>query len=928
MTRLFPHRLFGLLVVLAAWGAAPVGCRKAAEPLVSAIHAERCVILAVADEERDPSGWTRWLNRYLPTVSRYPPDRVAEAAAAALANDQILLVAGPDLPSAAAGALGDYLLQGGRLLVLGTRHPLEAADHPEVREAAGLLQPVFSATGQAFRIRGFEGPVNWAGRMVRGAMPGPTGTGGERAGDVRWIPLIELLRDDGRAVAWPGALWLTPQALGRHAVSGWIGFDLASDEGRALIEPFNAVLASMGQIVYIQRFGLPYHAMDGKSPHHVHLRLVDRRLSDLVPLRLAVEWINERGQEIRRHLSAPIDALTGQVSLNIGLAPSPPAGSESYTLRFIVRDRNDQRTLDVAEQTVKVFAAEPASPPAEPVTVHIGQLAQGRRPVFLMGANYWPRLSVALMDQHRHWLHPANFNAEVIQQDLDQLASVGFNTIAFEYTDIDQAPQVRFVLDELRRRSMLASIYLPALNPLDLRFDDARAMLDAIRLNTWPEVAVLEIARGFALLPRAERRRLDEAWREWIEEHFNSVDEAELKLALSLWRERGRLAGPPDIELRRGPGRDRSVALYTSFLRDYVSRRIGMVRRWRDDAGYRVLLTARSAYGWPGDPPPDVVDVLDMATGAIHLDVLYPDAWSVHPLRAMPADADLLAAYARGVAGGKPLVWSAYGQSVGTQPDPSSLQRQKEVFGQSLNQFIRQEASGAFAWWFPPGTGGPVREDWGLIDPAGRWRPVEHALRAARLQIRQLRMQPRTPVRQAGPFLLVASQWLDLLRDRPALLTDALDAAITEWVPPGIGSDTTALLDPRFRRSWTDIDSFSLLNAEWGRVLAGGAASERTPGEPVRSYTGRPVRAEIINTGTLRWLGSGQRTQGTVWVRVAQAGHQDEWFSLTAADRGDRREITWTPREPGLWELQAFLVGYGKFGERLLVEASAPPRLF
>ncbi len=929
MMRVMPIRLVGLLVLLGVLCPVSMSCRRSADPQVSATLVDQCVVLGTTDEERDGSGWTRWLNRHLPGAPRFTVERVNEATASALAEDRVLLVTGGMAASEAmTQALGDFLFQGGRLLVLGIRHPLENAASGDVRAAAGFSAPAFSATGQAFRVRGHDGPVTWPGRTVRSMVPGPMGSGGERAGDTRWIPLVEVLRDDGYASAWPGAVWLSPQALGRHAVAGWVGFDLARDEGRALIAPVSAILGSMTQPVYIQRYGLPYHAMDGKSPHHVHLRLVDRRMQDLVPLRLAVEWINERGQEVRRHISAPIDALTGQVSLNIGLAPTPSSGSEYYTLRFVVRDRNDQRTFDTAEQLVKVFANEAGEAPIEPVTVHIGQLAQGRRPVFLMGANYWPRLSVNLMDQNRHWLHPANFHPATVQQDLDQLASVGFNAIAFEYTDPDQAPQVRFVLDELRRRSMMASIYLPALNPLDLRFDDARVMLDAVRLKHWPEVAVLEIARGFAIPPRAERRRLDEAWRHWIEEHFNSVDEAELKLALTLWRERGRLAGPPDHELRRGPTRDRAVALYLCFLRDYVSRRIGLIRRWREESGYQVLLTARSAYGWPGDAPPDVLDVLDLSTGAIHLDLLFPDAWSVHPLRAMPSDGDLLAAYARGVAAGKPIVWSAYGQSVGVAADPSALQRQQEVFAQSLNQFIKHEASGAFAWWYPPGSGGPVREDWGLVEPSGRWRPVERALRAARLQIRQLRMQPRSAVRQAGPLLLAASQWVELLRDRPPMLAAATEASVTDWLPPGVGSDTTALLDPRFRRSWTDIDAFSLLNAEWGKVHVGGTVTARAPGDPLRSYTGRPVRAEIINSGALRWLGAPQRNHGSVWVRISQAGHQDEWLSVPATDRGDRREVTWMPREPGLWELQPFLIGYGKFGESLLVEASAPPRLF
>jgi hypothetical protein len=914
---------------LFAAAAMALSCSRMEEPVVRRVLIEKCVVLAPKDHDREASGWTRWCERHLPGVIWLEPTRAAEAVQTCLASDLLLVVPGsvpvsPEMDR----ALGDYLLAGGRLLNLGTRHVLEATDGTEVREALGLHLPLMSVTTTAVRVRGVEGLVSFSARALTGTQPGPLGAGGDQAGEMRWIPMVEVVEGDGVPTSWPGAIWLTPQAHGRYAVAGWLGMNLTRDDTKGLLPMMNAVLEDMTRDIYVQRFGVPHFSMAAKSPHTATARLIDRR-ADLTPVRLVVEWLNERGQEVRRHVSPPLDALTGQTTMNIGLAPSPPANPERYTLRFVVRDRNDQRTFDVAEQPVKVFPAETSRAGIDPITVNAGQLMQGRRPVFMLGVNYWPRTGVPMMRENRHWLHAGNFNPATIESDLDLMESVGLNAVAFEYTDIGQAPQVRYMLDEARRRSMWVSLYVPALNPMDLRIEEARAMLEAIDLAAWPEVFALEVARGFTVLPRVERRRLDAAWSDWVEEHFNSIDEAELKLGLSLWRERGRLAGPPDPEVKRGPHQDRAVALYYCFLRDYVSRRLGFVRRWKQAAGYSALITARSAYGWPGDPPSDALDMLDISAGVLHLDILYPDAWAVHPLRSMPGDGDVLAAYVRGAGAGKPVVWSSFGQSVGQKPDASSYQRQKEVYAHYLNEFIRHESSGAFAWWFPPGVAGPVREDWGLVHPHGAWRPVEESFRAARLQIRQLRVQPRPVVRKPGPQLMSASHLAEQQRDRTGLFSpEAISAGVTEWMPPGVGTDCRHVLDPRFRAIWSEIDAFSLLNAEWSGVVSGDSVLVREPGDPVRIYTGRTLKAELLNSGTVHWLGGGERTSGSVWVRISQPGSQDEWVAIGSTDRGARKTIEWQAREPGIWDIQPFLMGYGKFGERLRVDVSSPPRLF
>jgi len=898
-------------------------CSRKADPLVREDLSRRCVVIEPVPEvvlESGTTGWTKWLTRHIPSAPRFSSAQLDEAVAACVESDLVMVV--PSTVSLQDGArekLSDYVAGGGRLLSLGRNYVLDAKDVSS-----------YTVTSRVVTILDQKVPIEISPRSFECTYPGPSGAGGEAAGLTRWIPVLELNHPDGAVIGWPGSVRLYPGENNRYAIVGWLAVDARGDDTAQLLPLLNAMLSEMTREIYLLQFGVTRSSMPAKSGHTATAEFIDRRMRDLTPVRLAVQWINSHGQEVRRHISAPLDAMDQKASLNIGLAPDPPSNPEFYTLRISIRDRNDQRSFDTAEQTIKVFSGKTEPPQDESISVNAGQFVQGRRPIFMLGVNYWPRLSASVMRDGGHWLDPGNFDPAIVIADLDQMVSVGINSIALEYTDLNQAPQLLFVLDELRRRSMWASLYVPSLHPLDLRMEEAGRMLRAIRLNEWPEVFAVEIARGLPVQTRIERRRLDASWAAWLEEHFNSISEAEQKLGVSLWRERGNIVGPPDTEVMRGPQSDPAVALYYAFLTDYAARRMGYAHRWLRSNGYNVLVTARSTLGWPGTPPKDTLDVLDLSTGAMHLDFMFPDAWTVHPLRTMYPDADVLAAYARGAGNGKPIVWAAYGQHVGQSPDAASCQRQKEVYKHFLDLFIKQGASGAFAWWYPPGKASVGEEDWGIMHPAGTWRPVEESFRNARLQMRQLRVQPRTPVRGNAPLIQSASQWNAMQAGRSGLFAqDTGRAAINEWNKPGTGISSMSLLQHSdFMQSWSEIDGFCLLNAEWGEVQAAGAAQDRSPGENIRVYSGRTLKMELFNSGTVRWTGAPDRTVGSVWLRISQPGQQDEWLPVETADHAGRQTVTWLPRVAGLWEIQPHLIGYGKFGERLRIEVTVPPRLF
>ena len=727
-----------------------VSCSTRDAKVIPAQVEKRCVIIKEGSEAR-PDSWTAWLDKYLPEATRFDASQLDAAIQLCLQNDLALVLTDDFIQPEGYDALRDYLARGARLVFLGDKNPPGDIGRATLQASAGFTESTYSITTATFRIRGLEESVKFYDELqVTTPSPPARGQGGVRAHDARWIPVAEALGPDGGTLGWAASCMIFPQAANNgYSVYGWLGLNPLRGEFSELAPMVAALLTEATRDVYFLGYGLDRHAAHSQQPLKINARIHDRRLVDKSPLRVAARWINSGGMELRRHVTPPLEAPFLPLELSIGLAPDPgKQNTGMYRIEMMLRDRNDQTTFDTAAQDLKIFSPEYRTD-KERVSVRNGQLMHGPQPVFMLGVNYWPRLAAphAGSSANGHWLAPEWFMPDILQSDLDLLAAANINAVAIEYTDISQAPQLAFVLDELRRRSMWASVYMPSLHPLDLRMEEALAMLQAVNMNDWPEVFALEMARGINIPSRADMRRFDNSWADWLVEHFGSVNEAEQKTGVTVWRERNRVVGPPEIQLRRGPQNDRAIALYCAFLQDFASRRMGYIRTTLRAKGYETLLTARSAYGAPDDP----VDALDISTGALHQDFLSPDAWTIHPLEHTHDDGPAMAAYVRGIGGGKPVLWSAYGHDVGRNPSAESLERQVEVYNHLLNQFINEGSFGAFAWWYPAGSPRVSNRDWGIMTPQGRWRPVEEAIRSARSKLRQTRLQPRVRAGRCPP---------------------------------------------------------------------------------------------------------------------------------------------------------------------------------
>ena len=131
--------------------------------------------------------------------------------------------------------------------------------------------------------------------------------------------------------------------------------------------------------------------------------------------------------------------------------------------------------------------------------------------------------------------------------------------------------------------------------------------------------------------PYRDRMELDYHWSKWIKEQFGSVEHAEKLIGKPLWTILENLTGPVNDELTLDGEHQFAVALYRRFVDDYISRKMGRVRRFLKSSGYPHLIFVRGGLSGNAVGVDHGYFPIDLATGSIHADVLMPSGRGMLP---------------------------------------------------------------------------------------------------------------------------------------------------------------------------------------------------------------------------------------------------------------------------------------------------------
>ncbi|MEI9970732.1 MAG: choice-of-anchor D domain-containing protein [Ignavibacteriota bacterium] len=498
------------------------------------------------------------------------------------------------------------------------------------------------------------------------------------------------------------------------------------------------------------------------------------------PAQASMQWSVSGPSGLTAQPAVALSLVAGQ-ALQIPLHLTGLANGD-YTLHF--RLLIGSQEVDRVDSPVRLLDPTLSRQPDRKIKVVGGSFSAGGQHVFLHGVNYWPRY-IAGIDPGSYngqsWLEAAQYDPDVVEADLTEIAALHFNLVNIQYSDYEGfwAQEGRALIDFLERcrahgiwvqialrATLTNSAYAGQLSPtlesyLQSAYLPGNDRVFAYELLWEPMVGTHDqggqgrLVNG-AILYNVGRLVLDPDWRTWVNDQYGSLDNAQNAWAFTAPVDgTGQLTNPLDDQMQNdGPWRV-MVAAYRRFLEDYLGRNLGLMARLIRRTDPDTLLTYRN---WTTmNAPHNANTGYDIGTAAAHLDFFSPERYS--PVLLWPDDRayGLVTAYSRYRTGGKPVHWAEFGAEVGSNGGTAaSLSTQAAVCDTMMRQVADDGSNGASVWWWPGGYGPMDGADFGIIDPSGTPRACA------------------TTLAQWGTTLAAAAP--DLTADPPTTITVDRDA--------------------------------------------------------------------------------------------------------------------------------------------------------
>jgi hypothetical protein len=789
------------------------------------------------------------------------------------AHRVVLVADAGQLTEAQARSLTEALAADARLLFLGSA-PFAGEEGGAAEDA---VQPLLARLDATYAVR----PAAVAGLQskARFYLSQPRASAWQAGLEVaaaaraaRWVPLFVALDAQEQVQGDVAGLMVMAAddapAAGRYW--GWVGLDVDRSTRSAWRTMVNECVFLLQQGRFLVEATTPQRVVEPGQQIEV-TSLVRSPNRAMLEVRVLAELVDAEGVVVRQ-VRSPRFRVGGDtpapasVTLSLGGAPAAASGAGGrFVVRCVLEEAGGRGLLfDRVAVPVRVLAARAEPDATQWLTVTGGRVVQGRIPVFLLGAAYRPSAVLARGDA---WLTARHFPAERLGRDLARLRQAGANTVVLSYTDVRQAAQVRWVLEEARGLGLYVVLRWPTALA---RVDEpgwVEAMAAGVGLAQQPGVVAIDLAPA-----RRAEAWVSAAWADWAEEQG--------------------VSGFDPLTLQDAPADDAGWALWRRFAADVQGRRLGRVAARLRAAGCRALLMATVEPAATAAQAPQEGGwalPFDFGTGAVHLDVAsvrLPLAGDEAGLGA-GARARGWAAYARGWLRGRPVIWWASEQAepagrLALRDGMGGVDAQAEAVQAFYDQALAGQAAGALvaaqpAWWGADGTE----------------RPVVEVVRAMAQRLRAYRASP--------------SQWSGVTwpvwRGRDAMAWPAVSAADADEIRP-VGAALSSRSAPA-ERLWDGRGPLTLVNAAWQPVSRS------------RLAVGETMTLTVLNTGRIAWDAPRGAEDGGVWVAIQQEGVPPQYVELPATPPGGRARLTWTATRPGQVTLRPIWLGAGVFGETL-----------
>jgi len=461
------------------------------------------------------------------------------------------------------------------------------------------------------------------------------------------------------------------------------------------------------------------------------------------PMQANLQWSISGPSGVTAQPVVPLNLNAGEtrsVPLNIASLPNG-----DYTLQFRLMIGGQE--VDRINSPVRVLDPILSRQPDQKIRIVNGAFSAGGQHVFLRGVNYWPRFVVgldAVSFNGRSWLEADQYDPDLIEADLTEIAALHFNLVNIQFIDLEGfwAQEGRSLIDFLERcrshgiwvqvaihTTSTNAAYAGQISPtlesyLQAAYLPGNDRVFAYELLWEPMIGMHStggqgrLVNG-GIVYNAGRQVLDADWRAWVNDQYGSVANAQ-----QIWGydppldSNGQLSNPLDDQMETdGPWRI-MVAAYRRFLDDYLGRNLGVIARQLHRTDPDTLLTYRNWVTMTSAHNDNTG--YDIGSGAAHLDFFEPERYS--PVLLWPDDRayGLVGAYSRYRSGGKPVVWAEFGADIGADGgNPASRTAQAAICDTMMRQVADDGSNGASVWWWPGGRSPLDGADFGIIDPGG-----------------------------------------------------------------------------------------------------------------------------------------------------------------------------------------------------------------
>ena len=789
-----------------------------------------------------------------------------------------------------------------------------------------LLSPPYRRYGFPARqveclTRGQTWPIGSS--LVQGPRPRSRGLGGEKGTPYRWIPVFQARDADGTPRGWPASIYVEPQTNGVTKKWAWIGLDISNDSIEAAAAMTLACARRLQNGMFLYKVGSPQFTFEPESNIDVSARWTTP-VHRSPNLRVVAELYKEGSDYLLRRVVGPSPSADGIVRIHLGRAPDIEEFAQDYTLRILLEDSSARgKIIDRVDQSIKCLGLPRTPNEQEWVTMRGARFSVGRRPVFMLGVNYEPWTTHGRMsgESGSYGLDSSLFDPELVRKDLAQLENGGVNAVSIQYLTPDQAPQLKYFLEEARRHGIWVQLFVEGLNPLHPNLRLAEQLIEAADLRNESQVFALNLANAPRLGPYEERCQFDGEWQNWLIEQYGSVAHAEKAIGGRLWKKGRAVTGPPDEELIVDGKHRAAVKVYRRFVSDFVSRRYGYIVRWLRQHHLRQLVGAQTDDRETDPISLESVFPLDPAVGATHLDFISPNGGLLHGTPHSLMESGFITAYARAVSDGKPVLWSEFGMDVGSDPQPIDLENQVGVYRGMFEMVMKSRAAGCLGWGFPSGGCVDEQSDVGLVHPDGAWRPVGDAYRDVAHRIRNEWSAPAAwrgrEMDSSGDgdgFQNLWAAWRDIYR------AELDQNRMEELRPLNFGKRTGEIVIRSVGGSpYMAPAPLQSVNSEWGRIDIEGLDRDRKPGHKIAVHRQQTIQLELMNTGYATWDASAQGKARCVWVELKNE-KRTQRIPVDVVRFGGSTWVRWVALDPGMWRVQPVLADVGPFGEPLDIE--------